>query len=122
MGMSFPIKIILQITIPSCTPYNKCECLYPLSFILSIVWIVIFSFILIIITHHWSELFSWSVSVIGIAYIGPIATISNIIDCVSLSLQGYASQIIINSYHIQISNIFFGVCLPLIISSLLNAI
>ena len=122
--MAFPVKILMQITIPGSEPHDKCECLYPLAFILSMIWITGFALVLVVITYHWSELFEWKLSIMGIVYIGPIATLPNVVDCVKLSLQGYAAEIITNSYHIQISNIFLGITVPLIISSLpmINAI
>eukprot|EP01084_Bolivina_argentea_P201856 344978_1 len=89
--MSIPVQILIKFTIPSNDLHSKCECLYPLSFLLSIIWIIIFSFMLIVILYHWSQIFSFKLSIIGIVYIGPIATLPNIIDGITLSLQGFAS-------------------------------
>jgi len=120
--ISYPVRLVLKFTIPPCSPHDRCECLYPLTFILSILYLIAFSIPVIQITNHWHSQYSWSLSIMGMVLIGPICTLSNIVDCCTLSLQGYSAEVVANSYHYQISNFWFGIILPLIIASALNAV
>eukprot|EP01084_Bolivina_argentea_P035252 65402_1 len=120
--LAFPVEMLLKFTIPATTMHSKCECLYPISLIFSCLWMTVFAYALIALIYHYAMLFSWSLAIIGVVYIGPIAAFPNIVDCVTLSLQGFASEITINSYHIQISNLFFGVIVPLLLSSVISEI
>jgi len=121
--ISFPVRMVLQCTIPPCNPHSRCgECLYPLTFIFSILYMIVFAILVIRIVDHWNTLWGWSLSIMGMVCIGPICALSNIVDCCTLSLQGYSAEVVANSYHYQISNIFYGIILPMCCASAMNAI
>merc|ERR1719228_1750475 len=121
--ISFPVRILLQCTIPPCDPHGHCgECLYPLTFLFSIFHMIVYAILVICIVNHWHARYGWSLSIMGMVVIGPICTLSNIVDCCALSLQGYSAEVVSNSYHYQISNFFYGIILPLIATSSFNAI
>mmetsp|Transcript_28125 Transcript_28125/g.46284 ORF Transcript_28125/g.46284 Transcript_28125/m.46284 type:complete len:622 (-) Transcript_28125:116-1981(-) len=113
--VSYPVRLLVSLTVPSCQPYDQCECVYPVTFLLSAVWIVGVALVLLIVAYHWSQIFGLSLVIVGVLCVGPINTILNIVDCVMLSLQGYAVEIIANAIHLQISSIFYGVTVPLFI-------
>lgn len=120
--ISFPIRLLLQCTIPSCDFQSEWEFLYPLSAIMSSAWIIVFSIIIVCISHHWYIQYQFSLAFLGLIVISIPLALPSICDCIPLSLQGYSSQVILQSYHIQLANFAFGIAIPVFIFSLVKPV
>ena len=49
----FPLKVLFKYTCPPCELETKWERLYPLTFLISFIWVAVFSFVISTVVDRW---------------------------------------------------------------------
>ncbi|KAK8807918.1 hypothetical protein WA588_006406 [Blastocystis sp. NMH] len=103
------------------------ENLYPVTFLMSIFWLALTTFLMSAVCQRWVALikqmgYSPAVgTLVGMVLISLGAAIADIMQCCIVSRKGYGSMAISNSIGSQILNICVGLGLPWIIKGVLQS-
>eukprot|EP01060_Flectonema_neradi_P004694 TRINITY_DN13077_c2_g1_i1.p1 TRINITY_DN13077_c2_g1~~TRINITY_DN13077_c2_g1_i1.p1 ORF type:complete len:672 (+),score=118.52 TRINITY_DN13077_c2_g1_i1:47-2062(+) len=94
------------------------EKIYPVTFVLSFVWVAIFSFIISNIATRWADLSGLGSGFVGLLMISVGAEIPDCIQSVTVAKRGYGSMACSNAIGSQNVNVFIGLGLPWLISNI----
>ena len=109
-----PLTIMFEWTCFPCEEGSKYENYYPLTFLISFIWVSFFSFIIGTCVQRW-VLFTpdWMKgSFFGLITIAIGAEIPDTIQSVTMAKRGYGSMAVSNALGSQIINILIGLGLP----------
>mmetsp|Transcript_13005 Transcript_13005/g.25239 ORF Transcript_13005/g.25239 Transcript_13005/m.25239 type:complete len:589 (-) Transcript_13005:286-2052(-) len=109
---TYPIRLVLCYTCPTCERGTDDEKRYPLSFFVSFLWVSLFSLILSTIVEDWGAMTSIPLSFFGFFLISIGAEIPDTVQSVTVARRGYGSMAVSNAFGSQICNICFGLGLP----------
>jgi len=120
----FPLKMLFKYTCPPCELETKWERLYPLTFLVSFIWVAVFSFVISTVVDRWvgfAPATADYLSVIfGVILVAGGAEIPDTLQSVLYARQGYGSMAVSNCIGSQICNIFLGLGLPWTISNIIG--
>ena len=94
------------------------EKIYPLTFILSFIWVAVFSFIISNVATRWADLSGLGSGFMGLLMISVGAEIPDCIQSVTVAKRGYGSMAVSNAIGSQNVNVFIGLGLPWLISNI----
>ena len=113
-----PLRFMFQCTCPDCEIDGPREAWYPVTFIMSFLWVAIFSFIISTIVGTWANHTSLTPSFFGLYLISIGAEVPDTIQSVTVARRGFGSMAVSNSTGSQIVNILIGLGLPWFLSAL----
>merc|ERR1712232_1035373 len=87
----FPVKFFLRVTIPDVRQAEKRK-YYPVSFLVSMMWLAVFSFCLVEVCDIISDEFHVSVTILGFTVAAIGTSFPNVISCIAVSKQGRTSM------------------------------
>jgi K+-dependent Na+/Ca+ exchanger-like protein len=112
-----PLDALFAGTCPECAHNGPRAHWYPLTFVISFVWVSLFSMVISSIVGHWGELSGVPPSFLGLAVIAIGAEVPDCIQSVTVARRGYGSMAVSNSFGSQIINILIGLGMPWTISN-----
>lgn len=112
-----PLDALFAWTCPDCAHDGPSAHWYPVTFIVSFLWVSFFSMIISAVVGHWGRLSHAPESFLGLAIVALGAEIPDTIQSVTVARRGYGSMAVSNSLGSQIINILIGLGLPWTISS-----
>lgn len=131
----WPMRLAFEYTCPPCAIWdeecneeegrpldaqNPTEWAYPITFLVSFLWVSIFSFIISAIVERWCDLLHADVGFFGMAIVAVGAEIPDTIQSMTVSNRGYGAMAVGNCLGSQICNICLGLGVPWTISALLG--
>lgn len=115
----FPVQSLLQATIPDVHKPHLRKW-YPVSFVMSMVWLGIFAFCVIEICDILHEEFNISSSILGFTVAAIGTSFPNVVSCIAVSRQGRTGMAIANSLGANIQNVFLALALPWVVQCFMN--
>lgn len=130
-----PVRFAFEWTCPDCAVWsdeenaeegrpegttNPTEWMWPITFVVSFLWVSVFSFVISAIVTRWCDLLHADVGFFGMAIVAVGAEIPDTIQSVTVAKRGYGAMAVSNCLGSQICNICLGLGLPWTISNLLN--
>jgi len=109
---AFPLKCLFTITCPNAEEGSRFENLYLFTFIMTFVWVSIFSYVLSSIIERWVALSGVNMAVFGLILVSLGAEIPDTIESVSVARKGYGSMAVANCQGTQVINIALGLGIP----------
>jgi len=109
---SFPLSCLFKITCPNAEEGSRFENLYLFTFIMTFVWVSVFSFVLSSIIERWVALSGVNMAVFGLILVSLGAEIPDTIESVSVAKKGYGSMAVANCQGTQVINIALGLGIP----------
>jgi len=109
---SFPLSCIFKVTCPNAEEGARFENLYLFTFLMTFVWVSIFSFVLSSIIERWVGLSGINMAVFGLILVSLGAEIPDTIESVSVARKGYGSMAVANCQGTQVINIALGLGVP----------
>jgi len=103
-----PLNILFDYTCPDCEIGHRFESWYMLTFIISIVWVALFSFVLSSVVERWVALSGLPMTFFGLILVSLGAEIPDTIESVSVARKGYGSMAVSNCQGTQVINICIG--------------
>eukprot|EP01012_Entosiphon_sulcatum_P002801 TRINITY_DN10680_c0_g1_i4.p2 TRINITY_DN10680_c0_g1~~TRINITY_DN10680_c0_g1_i4.p2 ORF type:complete len:439 (+),score=76.47 TRINITY_DN10680_c0_g1_i4:2233-3549(+) len=116
----WPLEQAFRFTCPKCEYNTNTAWLYPITFILSFIWVSVFSAIISSVVERWVDLSGASPAFLGLVLIAIGAEIPDTIQSVTVAKRGYGSMAVANSQGSQITNILVGLGLPWALHCLFN--
>mmetsp|Transcript_18649 Transcript_18649/g.25979 ORF Transcript_18649/g.25979 Transcript_18649/m.25979 type:complete len:428 (-) Transcript_18649:155-1438(-) len=110
--LACPLIYLFKFTCPPCERKSKYECLYPITFLMSFLWVAVFSFIVSTVVERWAALSGLNSGFFGLFLISSGAEIPDTIQSVTVAKRGYGSMAVANSIGSQIINICLGLGMP----------
>jgi sodium/potassium/calcium exchanger 3 len=121
---AFPLRFLFEWTCPNCEDGSPMERWYPVTFVISFVWVAFFSFIISTVVERWVDLglhsgmFKMGGEWFGLVLISIGAEIPDAIQSVTVAKRGYGSMAVSNAIGSQIINILIGLGLPWLLTNL----
>merc|ERR1719204_2991016 len=106
--LTSPLKLLFMITCPKAVRGERCECLYPLAFMVSFGWIAAFSFVVSEVVEEWVVKTGINEAFFGLTLIAIGAEIPDTIQSVTVARRNYGSMAISNCIGSQIVNLCIG--------------
>ena len=91
---------------------------YPLTFLISFLWVSLFSFTISAVAQRWNETSGLPLSLFGIVLVAVGAEIPDGVQSLSVARRGYGAMALSNSCGAQITNVLFGLGLPWTIANI----
>ncbi|CAI9741634.1 potassium calcium exchanger 3-like isoform X2 [Octopus vulgaris] len=117
--LMFPIKIILYFTVPDCRRpmcFRFCVC----TFIVAIIWIGIFSYIMVWVATLAGDIFEIPDTVIGFTILAMGTSMPDCIASIIVARDGFLDMAISNTIGSNVFDILIGLGFPWMLQSLLN--
>eukprot|EP00756_Hemistasia_phaeocysticola_P039506 Hpha_TRINITY_DN16818_c0_g8::TRINITY_DN16818_c0_g8_i1::g.148349::m.148349 len=111
-------QFIFSITIPDTglaaegEPPNPFEKYYPVAFILSFLWVAVFSFVISTIASRWADLSGLGNGFFGLLLVSSGAEIPDCIQSITVAKRGFGSMATSNAIGSQNVNVLIGLGLP----------
>lgn len=120
--ISRPLTFMFEWTCINCDEGTKYEKYYPLTFVVSFLWVAWFSMIISACVERWTNFTpEWAKgSFFGLLTIAVGAEIPDTIQSVTMAKRGYGSMAVSNALGSQIINILIGLGLPWFFANLAN--
>jgi K+-dependent Na+/Ca+ exchanger-like protein len=119
-----PLKVLFKYTCPPCELETRWERMYPVTFLISFIWVAIFSFCISTVVDQWVGLApvdaSYLAVIFGVILVAGGAEIPDTMQSVLYARQGYGSMAVSNCIGSQICNILLGLGLPWSISNFIG--
>lgn len=109
---AYPLSCIFKITCPNAEEGARFENFYLLTFMMTFVWVSVFSFLLSSIIERWVALSGINMAVFGLILVSLGAEIPDTIESVSVARKGYGSMAVANCQGTQVINIALGLGIP----------
>ena len=115
-----PLTFMFEWTCVNCEEGSKYQHYYPLTFLVSFIWVAMFSMVISSCVARWTEFTPpWAKgSFFGLITIAIGAEIPDTIQSVTMAKRGYGSMAVSNALGSQIINILLGLGLPWLIANL----
>lgn len=112
--VSWPVVFPIDSTCIDCRIDEPREALYPATFLVSFVWICLWSFVVTVVTNRWVELLGKPsiMGYMGLCVVALGAEIPDAINAVTVASRGYGSMATSSCMGSQICNICLGLGLP----------
>jgi len=115
----FPVQFLLRMTIPDVKKPSQ-QRWFPVAFLMSMVWLAIFSYCVVQICDILHAEFDISVTILGFTVAAVGTSFPNVISCIAVSRQGKTGMAIANALGANIQNVFLALALPWTISALIS--
>ena len=121
---AWPLRMLFALTCPNCEEGSEWVNWYPITFMVSFVWVAFFSFIISTVVERWVHLGLSNHSSLGGEWFGLVlisigAEIPDAIQSITVARRGYGSMAVSNAIGSQIINILIGLGLPWMITNLI---
>ncbi|KAJ8308710.1 hypothetical protein KUTeg_013584 [Tegillarca granosa] len=110
-GLMYPLHAVLYYTVPDCRK-PRWERWFMATFILSIVWIAIFSYIMVWMVTYIGFTFNIPDSVMGITFLAAGTSIPDAMASVLVAREGMGDMAVSNSLGSNVFDILLGLSLP----------
>lgn len=107
--ISWPLLFLFFFTIPNCNKYQKW---FLLTFLMSIVWITIFSYVMVWMICITGYTFGIPDTVMGITFLAAGTSVPDTIASILVARNGYGDMAVSNSIGSNVFDIFLGLGLP----------
>lgn len=107
-----PLKWLFNHTMPDVELGSKHENFYFLTFVISMVWTALFSFVISATVTRWVVLSGGSMAFFGLTLVAVGAQIPDAVSSIATAKRGYGSMAVSNSLGSQITNILIGMGIP----------
>jgi K+-dependent Na+/Ca+ exchanger-like protein len=107
----FPVRFLLRVTIPSMKD-ERMQRYVHFSFVISMMWLALFSFMVVEVCNVISYEFNISVTILGFTVAAIGTSFPNVISCIAVSQQGKTAMAIANALGANIQNVFIALALP----------
>lgn len=119
----FPVLVALEITVPKCFS-NATRRMWPLTFLMSMVWLSFFSYWICVVADELSESpprgFGIPSSLLGLTLTSIGTSFPNCIASVIVARNGQCSMAIANALGSNIQNVFLALGVPWLVNALIN--
>eukprot|EP00756_Hemistasia_phaeocysticola_P039492 Hpha_TRINITY_DN16818_c0_g12::TRINITY_DN16818_c0_g12_i1::g.148356::m.148356 len=111
-------QFVFRVTIPDTAlaeegePPNPFEKYYPVAFILSFLWVAVFSFVISTIAGRWADLSGLGNGFFGLLLVSSGAEIPDCIQSITVAKRGFGSMATSNAIGSQNVNVLIGLGLP----------
>lgn len=114
-----PLTYPLYVTIPNVTIEGK-EHLYPVSFFMSIVWIAIYSYLMVWWATICGEIFNIPPNLMGLIFLSAGTSVPDLLTSVLVARKGFGDMAVSSSIGSNIFDICVGLPIPWIIKTLID--
>jgi len=112
-----PMEILFYLTCPDCELGTPKEHWYPITFLMSFIWISVFSFFLSSIVERWVDKSGVDMEFFGLILVSVAAQVPDTLESLAVAKKGYGSMAVANCLGTQTINIGIGLGIPWLISS-----
>eukprot|EP01084_Bolivina_argentea_P029907 55485_1 len=117
--ITLPLHLLFKFTCPPSGEGEKCECLYGITICIAIIYVTIFSFILLSVISAWIDKSEMCNQLLfGILLIPIGLGIQTVIESVAMSKKGYGYIVFKYGQSTQVISIGIGLGLPWLLSNL----
>jgi len=120
--LATPLEFIFKYTAPECEYGTPNQNLWPVTFLVSFLWVSIFSFLLSSIVERWVELTHVPMAFFGLLLVSVAAQIPDTLESLAVAKKGYGSMAVSNCLGTQTINIGIGLGLPWLITASTGAV
>lgn len=114
--IQFPVEFFVSRTIPDVSD-KKQEHLYPVSFVMSMVWLAIFAYFVVKACDGIHEDFGISQDVLGFTVAAAGTSLPNVFSGMCVAKQGKTSMAVANALGANVQNVFLALAVPWAIQS-----
>ena len=117
-----PLRSVIDSTCPDCQPGKPREDLYWLTFLVSMMWITVFSFLITVAVERWVSLLNipGASALFGFVLVAAGAEIPDSVNAITMARRGMGGMAISACLGSQVVNICLGLGMPWLIASLLG--
>jgi len=114
--LQFPVRFFVRLTIPD-MDNPKLQHLYPLAFVMSMVWLAIFAFSVVKACDGIHADFGISDAVLGFTVAAAGTSFPNVFSGMCVARQGKTSMAVANALGANVQNVFLALAVPWTIQS-----
>lgn len=118
--MSAPLRFCFEWTCPDAAEGAKYETWYPVTAIVSFIWIAIFSFLLSTIISRWSTLMGIPTILLGATLVAMGGEVPDTIQSIAVAKRGYGGLAVANCLGSKVANVGLGLGLSWLLSAALG--
>lgn len=107
-----PFKLMFRMSMPNVALGTKHESWYLFTFIISMIWTALFSFVISAVVTRWVVVSGGSMAFFGLTLVAVGAQIPDSVSSIATAKRGYGSMAVSNSLGSQITNILIGMGVP----------
>ena len=115
---TYPLATAFRYTCIECHHDGPKARWYPLTFLVSFLWVSLFSFLISAVAQRWNATSGLPLSLFGIVLVAVGAEIPDGVQSLSVARRGYGAMALSNSCGAQITNVLFGLGLPWTIANI----
>ena len=115
---TYPLATAFRYTCIECHHDGPKARWYPLTFLVSFLWVSVFSFTIAAVAQRWNATSGLPLSLFGIVLVAVGAEIPDGVQSLSVARRGYGAMALSNSCGAQITNVLFGLGLPWTIANI----
>lgn len=107
----WPLRMLLKVTCPDCAHETNYACFYPITFLMSLVWIALFGFIMTTVMNHWvvNLGISKAAPIFGAFVFSFMLRIPDVVDSLLVAAKGYGTLAITNAFGSQTLGLCIGI-------------
>eukprot|EP00494_Astrolonche_serrata_P029085 UN29352 len=113
----YPMECLLATTCPDCEYGTPNEGWYLFTFLMSFIWVSIFSFFISSVVERWVELSGMPMSFFGLLVVSVAAQTPDTLESLAVTKKGLGNMAVANCQSTQVINIGLGLGLPWLLSS-----
>lgn len=117
--VAFPFIVMFTYTIPDCST-EKTKKWYPLSFIMSIIWIAVLSFAIVTLVGRAGCILGIDKFTMGLVVVAIGTSLPDAMSSILVAKDGYGDMAVSNAIGSNVFDIDLGVGLPFVISSIIK--
>jgi len=107
----FPVKFWLSVTVPNMDQPDK-QHLYPVSFVMCMVWLALFAFSVIAACDGIHATFGISTKILGFTVAAAGTSCPNVFSGMAVARQGKTTMAVANALGANVQNVFLALALP----------
>ena len=111
-AFTLPLRLAFRYTCIECQHNGPRARWYFLTFLVSFLWVSLFSFTISAVAQRWNTISGLPLSLFGIVLVAVGAEIPDGVQSLSVARRGYGAMALSNSCGAQITNVLFGLGLP----------
>lgn len=115
--LAWPLEKIFAVTCPECEEGSDTEYLYPFTFLMSFLWVAVFSFLLSSVVERWVKVTHVPMSFFGLLLVSVAAQVPDTLESLAAARRGLGTMAVANCLSTQTINIALGLGLPWLITS-----
>lgn len=115
----FPVQFLLRVTIPD-MKHVASRKWFMVSFVMSMLWLALFSFLVVQVCEILHDEFNISVKLLGFTVAAIGTSFPNVISCIAVSRQGKTPMAIANALGANIQNVFVALAFPWTLKTLMS--